>query len=140
MTAEATPGLWLSLPFAPQSASEARRRFEEWLAAQADGSLCAAARDDDRRYDAQLVLSELIGNSVLHAAPLPDGTVQVGWVPGADGLDIAVRDGGGKAVPEVQDAPLMANGGRGLAIVAALARSWWVDRTTGQTTTHAVIA
>lgn len=136
MAAQETPGFWLSLPFAPQSAGEARREFDTWLTEQ-DGDLAA---DPGRRYDAQLVISELIGNSVRHAMPLPDGTVEVGWAPADGGLDIAVRDGGAEGVPEVQEASMLGTSGRGLAIVAALARSWWVDRTSGATTTHAVIA
>lgn len=135
MTAEATPGFWCRLPFSPQSAGEARRRFDAWITEQ-DGAL---AEDRDRLYDAQLVLSELIGNSVRHADPLPDGTVEVGWGADERGLDIAVRDGGGKALPEVRETPLMATDGRGLAIVSALARTWWVDRSDNLTTTHAVL-
>lgn len=136
MTAETAPGFWLRLPFAPQSAGEARRRFDAW-ASEHDGPLAA---DPERRYEAQLVLSELIGNSVRHAAPLPDGTVEVGWESADGGLDIAVCDGGGDAVPRVREAPLLAAEGRGLAIVSALASSWWVDRADDRTTTHALLA
>lgn len=136
MATEANRGFWLRLPFSPQSASEARRQLDAWITEQGSD----LADDVDRRYDAQLVLSELIGNSVRHAAPLPDGTVEVGWDVADSGLDIAVRDGGGVDLPQVREAPLMATGGRGLAVVSALARTWWVDHTDDLTTTHAVIA
>lgn len=135
MAAEAHPDFWVRLPFSARSAGEARRQFAAWVS-EHDGVL---ADDADRRYEAQLVLTELVGNSVRHADPLPDGTVEVGWAQGSEGLDIAVRDGGGPEVPQVRQAEPMATEGRGLAVVSALAGSWWVDRTGERTTTHAVL-
>lgn len=123
---------WHRLPFAPESAGEARRMLDSWLTDRTE--------KPELRDDARLVLSELIGNSVRHAAPLPDGCVEVSWELADEGVDIAVRDGGGAAVPEVQQHDLFALGGRGLAIVEALCQRWWVDANGGRTTTHALLA
>ena len=127
---------WFRLPFAAESAGLARRKLDAWVSEHATG---VVARED-WHDDARLVLTELVGNSVRHAEPLPDGTVEVGWL--ADngyGVDIAVRDGGSASVPSVQDAGLFDTSGRGLAIVEALALRWWVDRTGARTTTHALL-
>lgn len=75
--------------------------------------------------DAVSVASELVGNAVRHAAPLPGDVVRVAWRTVADGgVEIRVTDGGSTAVPEVRDVPPDAISGRGLTIVDALAHRW----------------
>lgn len=135
MAAPEAENVWLRLPFSPESAGEARRRFDSWLSDHAP----TPWPRDDWRDDVQLVLSELVGNSVRHANPLPGDAVEVGWAHGDEGLDIAVRDGGAAQLPEVRDADPLGVSGRGLTVVEALAARWWVDRTDQRTTTHALL-
>jgi anti-sigma regulatory factor (Ser/Thr protein kinase) len=88
--------------------------------------------------DAVAVVAELLGNAIRHAAPLPGGVIRLSCracVSGAD--DVVVRlevtDGGSNLVPVERPASPDSVDGRGLAIVAALARSWGVERgTAGQ--------
>ena len=77
----------LDLPFTAESAAIARKQLVDWMR-QLDAHV-------DKRHDARLVVSELVGNSVRHARPLADGTMHVAWNAGPAGLDIAVTDGGG---------------------------------------------
>jgi len=126
----------LDLPFSPESASVARHRLVEWMS-----SLGAA---DEHRDDAQLVVSELVGNAVRHARPLADGTMHVTWTTidsSIDsGVDIAVTDGGALTTPERVEAGVSDLAGRGLSIVETLAARWWVESTRSRTTVHAQLA
>jgi serine/threonine-protein kinase RsbW len=127
---EADP-MALDLPFAAESAAVARQQLVEWMRG-------LEARDESRD-DARLVVSELVGNAVRHARPLADGTMQVAWVAGPTGLDIAVTDGGALSTPERVDAGVSDLAGRGLAIVETLASRWWVESTRSRTTVHALL-
>ena len=121
----------LELPFTAESAGVARSQLLEWMRGT------EAAPED--RDDARLVISELVGNSVRHARPLADGTMQVSWGHRHDGLDIAVTDGGALTTPERVEAGVSDLAGRGLAIVETLASRWWVESTRSRTTVHALI-
>ena len=77
--------------------------------------------------DATLVVSELVGNAVRYAAPLPGGVLEVSWAVDPDRVRLRVSDGGGPSVPLRHDAGPEDVRGRGLAIVAALARDWGVE-------------
>lgn len=121
----------LDLPFTAGSAALARERLVEWLAHQ-------DARDE-RREDARLVVSELVGNAIRHARPLADGTMRVSWAAGPTGLDIAVTDGGARTAPQKVEAGVSDLAGRGLAIVETLASRWWVESTRSRTTVHALL-
>lgn len=121
----------LDLPFRAESAAVARQQLVAWMR-----SLGAQA---EYRDEARLVLSELVGNAIRHARPLADGTMQVAWVAGPTGLDIAVTDGGALSTPEVADAGVSDLAGRGLAIVETLASRWWVESTRSRTTVHALL-
>lgn len=122
----------LTLPFAAESAHVARDQLLSWMT---DLSISAEERDD-----ARLVVSELIGNSVRHAQPLADGTVQVTWAAGPCGLDIAVTDGGARTTPERIEAGVSDVSGRGLSIVESLSTRWWVETSRSRTTVHALVA
>ena len=135
MAAPETENVWLRLPFSPESAGEARRRFAAWLSEQSP----ASAPREEWRDDVLLVLSELVGNSVRHASPLPGDAVEVGWTCRDDGLDVAVRDGGAPQLPQARSPEPMATSGRGLKVVDALAERWWVDQCEQRTTTHALL-
>ncbi len=129
---EETDLMAIALPFAAESAAVARQELLEWMR--------GLDTRDEQRDDARLVVSELVGNAVRHARPLADGTMQVTWVAGPTGLDIAVTDGGALTTPERVDAGVSDLAGRGLAIVETLASRWWVESTRSRTTVHAVLA
>jgi anti-sigma regulatory factor (Ser/Thr protein kinase) len=122
----------LDLPFSAESAAVAREQLVAWMH--------RLETQQERRDDARLVVSELVGNAVRHARPLADGTMQVSWGSGPTGLDIAVTDGGARTTPERVDAGVSALAGRGLAIVETLADRWWVESTRSRTTVHALLA
>src|SRR4051794_33030561 len=76
--------LWLR--HAPGSAAVARRRV---LAA-----FGAAGVAGEPAQDAALIVSELVGNAVRHAAPLPSGQLAVRWSVDRHGYSVSVTDGG----------------------------------------------
>jgi anti-sigma regulatory factor (Ser/Thr protein kinase) len=121
----------LRLPFSPESARIARNELDSWLS-----SVTAPPEVLD---DCRLVVSELVGNSVRHAQPLADGTMEIGWHKNADGLDIAVTDGGAVTLPRRVESGLSDLAGRGLAIVEALATKWWIETSQSRTTVHALL-
>jgi len=104
---------------APASAGDVRRQLGADLA---DAGLPAAVVGD-----ATLVVSELVGNAVRYAAPLPGGVLEVSWTIDSGCVRLRVSDGGGVSVPVRHDAGPEDVRGRGLAIVAALARDWGVE-------------
>lgn len=91
------------------------------------------------REDAELVLTELLGNAMRHGRALRDGSLAVSWVVGEIGVEIAVTDGSGPTLPVVIDAAPTQIGGRGLSIVSTLAASWGVDRRDAETTVWAIV-
>lgn len=122
----------LSLPFSAESARVARQHLLQWL---------NGLGDEERRDDARLVVSELVGNAIRHARPLEDGTMQVAWARcEQDQLDISVTDGGALTQPERVEAAAFDLAGRGLAIVESVASRWWVESDLSRTTVHAVLA
>ena len=76
--------------------------------------------------EAEMVVSELLGNAVRHALPLADGTVRIHWQVKGGVVELDVTDGGGGTAPK----PLQPSGysvsGRGLRIVRSLAHEWGV--------------
>lgn len=108
----------LMLPYTASSVGVARRRLV--------GELMDADVHETTARDAGLVLSELISNALRHATPLPDTTVRVAWRVQGDCVEIAVSDGGGPTVPEVNEPGSSAIGGRGLGIVQRLSLRWGV--------------
>jgi serine/threonine-protein kinase RsbW len=105
---------------APASAGEVRR--------QLSADLDSAGLPASVVSDATLVVSELVGNSVRYARPLPGGVLQVDWSIEAERIRVRVSDGGGASVPVRHDAGPEDIRGRGLVIVAALARDWGVEQ------------
>ncbi len=110
---------------APASAGEVRR--------QLGADLAGAGVRPAVVGDAALVLSELVGNAVRYGRPLPGGMLEVSWSLQDDSLWLRVSDGGGPSVPMRHEAGPEDVRGRGLAIVAALARDWGVEQSTNGT-------
>jgi anti-sigma regulatory factor (Ser/Thr protein kinase) len=79
--------------------------------------------------DTVTITTELVGNAVRHATPLPGGVVRVAWrLLFGGGLEIRVTDGGSRGRPAERAAGADSVDGRGLAIVGALAHRWGVER------------
>ena len=110
----------VTVDHAPSSAAEARREVGADLTSR---GVPAAVVDD-----AELVVSELIGNAVRYARPLPGNVLRVAWEVAAGSLLLKVTDGGSSQSPHFRDAGPSDIRGRGLAIVDAVARKWGVDR------------
>ena len=84
--------------------------------------------------EVEIVVSELLGNAVQHAAALPDGTVRVHWQVKGGVVELDVTDGGGRTMPRAQQPAVYATRGRGLRIVRSLAHEWGVlDEDRGRT-------
>ena len=81
--------------------------------------------------EAEIVISELVGNAVRHARPLPDGTIKVNWTVRSGVVEVEVTDGGGPTTPRPAPRALLAVGGRGLRIVRGYAHEWGVHEDRG---------
>jgi len=126
----------LAFPHGPEGAGRARRRLGQELDALGVPPECVA--------DAELCLSELVGNAVRHGRPLPDGCLHAEWQIGPSVVRLAVLDGGEDAsILNARHAGTDATSGRGLTIVGAIARRWgaeadplgirvWADVTLGR--------
>ncbi len=123
-----TPGFadraWsVSIPHHPLGARTARASLSTELSAEVGPDLLA---------DAAVVIAELVGNAIRHAAPLPGDVVRVSWrvryLANANLITIAVTDGGADCRPIVRRADPESLDGRGLAIVEALSDAWGVER------------
>jgi serine/threonine-protein kinase RsbW len=111
------------LPYDPRAARTARRLVDELLVAH--------GADEELRQDAALVVHELVMNSVLHGVPDQAGEIELAWQLVGTQLEISVLDCGTTGTVEVRHPDDEAPNGRGLAIVAALSATWWVDRSDG---------
>jgi serine/threonine-protein kinase RsbW len=76
--------------------------------------------------EAEMVVSELLGNSVRHASPLPDGTVRIHWQVKGGVVELDVTDGGGGTMPKARQPAVYSVTGRGLRVVRSLAHEWGV--------------
>ena len=121
-------GVNLKVPFQAPSASLVRHELKDWL--QQRGFT------GETLDDARVVVSELVGNSVRHAHPLPVNHLTVSWFVDDDDLVISVSDGGSGTSPQPLNVSEGAVSGRGLSIVQALVERWWVEDQRGQTTVH----
>jgi serine/threonine-protein kinase RsbW len=115
------------LPAQPRSVSQARHHLVTSLDRRGVPSALVA--------DAELVVSELMANAVLHARPLDGDTVRVIWRVRHESppsgipveVEIAVVDGGAPWFPRVEDPPADVDNGRGMGIVSTLTAEWGVE-------------
>ena len=115
----------LTVPFRAESARIVRETLGSWLLGHGVTA--------EMVEDARLVVTELIGNSVRHARPLGDGGLEVTWGRSKVWFLLAVCDGGGPTVPRLREPGAEDLGGRGLAIVDALASRWSVEQDAART-------
>jgi anti-sigma regulatory factor (Ser/Thr protein kinase) len=123
VTAVAERAWCVVVPHHARGARQARHRIAGELAGAISSDLLA---------DAVAVVAELVGNAIRHAQPLPGDVIRVAWRVRAGVsrqlLEVRVTDGGAPHEPRQRDAGPDAIDGRGLAIVAALADRWGVER------------
>lgn len=81
--------------------------------------------------DAELVVTELLSNSVRHSGVALDDLLRVRVSTGRGVLHLEVEDGGHTGAVRIREDPI--TGGIGLKLVDALALAWGVER--GQHTT-----
>ncbi len=120
-----------TVPFAPSSARTARTDVTVELRRHG-----ATQRTID---DARIVVSELVGNALRYAEPLPSGGLEVALDIDSESVRVAVSDGGSVTLPTLLNPPPMAPKGRGLTIVGTLAHSWGVHEGTHGNTVYGVL-
>jgi serine phosphatase RsbU (regulator of sigma subunit)/anti-sigma regulatory factor (Ser/Thr protein kinase) len=123
ITPEGTRRARATLPSDTKAPGLARRFLDETLAAW--------AVNEDVVMTAQLCVSELVTNAVIHTGTRPEMTVELD----DECLTVLVLDHGGEggvAVTEEVD-PIRVSG-RGLTLVDAVASAWGVQQTPDQTT------
>lgn len=116
-------GFTVSLPFAEDAARTARSMVGRLLSEQG----CP----DRLIEDGRLVTHELVVNGVMHGAPDDRSELEVVCQVFDAHVLISVLDAGSRGVVAVRPDSGHRSHGRGLAIVAALAHSWSVDRQRG---------
>lgn len=117
----------MDLPYASSSVTTARERV--------CAELTRHGASRQAVEDAALIVSELVGNALRHADPLPSGCVRLTWQIDCHQVEIAVSDGGSGSPPP--GGPLAE--GRGLDIVDHLADTWGVRRWDQAVTVWAVL-
>jgi serine/threonine-protein kinase RsbW len=125
---------------APRDPSDLVGPFEVTLAAALDAPRAARAAvcgwmaghvSETMLADAQLLVVELVANSVRHGDAPPDSVVRVRARVGADVVRLEVEDGGVAGSVKRRAPDLERGGGFGLQVVEALSRRWGVNRDAG---------
>jgi anti-sigma regulatory factor (Ser/Thr protein kinase) len=86
--------------------------------------------DSDRLHTLQLLLSEVVNNSVIHGGVDEDGWIELTFLADGDCVRCEVRDSGLQGEPEPREPDYESGGGFGLFLVDSLAERWGVDRDT----------
>ena len=112
----------LTVTAAPNAPAAARAGVTAWMAGHVGEAMLA---------DAQMVVGELVANSVRHADTPDDAVVSVRGDIRGDALHLEVEDSGtsGSIAPRAPDREH--GGGFGLHVVELLSRRWGVDRDAG---------
>jgi DNA-binding NarL/FixJ family response regulator len=100
------------LPAAPRAASEARRLLRDLVGGD----------DNELIHNAELLVSELVTNSVVHASSSPTVDIQVT----AAAVRVDVRDSD-PTLPEIHKSDPERTGGRGLFLVDQIASRWGAE-------------
>jgi anti-sigma regulatory factor (Ser/Thr protein kinase) len=89
----------------------------------------------------QLIVSELVTNSIVHSRSGRDGGMVTVVITGdATRARVEVTDDGGTGLPRLRAVDFGAESGRGLHLVAGLATAWnWTRDPAGTTTTWAEV-
>ncbi len=90
--------------------------------------------------DARIVVSELLGNALRHARPIPHAGLVLTLEVEPDSVRLAVSDGGSPTLPTLLHPPDLASSGRGLTIVCTLTREWGVREGPDGNTVFGVLA
>lgn len=77
---------------------------------------------------AELIVSELVTNSVIHARMGPYDSIDVDVALSDGRLRLTVVDDGGECVPHLVDPDPSRPGGKGLLVVERLSAAWGVER------------
>jgi anti-sigma regulatory factor (Ser/Thr protein kinase) len=97
-------------------------------------TLLRSGVDQSLADDVEVVVCELLGNSVRHARSLSDSTLALTWEITDTAVTMWVVDGGSRRNVEPADRPALSESGRGLRIVDRLAGTWGVtDSDSGRT-------
>jgi len=112
----------VTLPSSVGAPGAARVAVTAWMAGHVSEAMLA---------DTQLLVVELVTNSVRHADTPPDALVSVRARVSVDGVRVEVEDDGrtgsiARRVPDLQE-----GGGFGLNVVEKLSARWGVDRDAG---------
>ncbi|NLT56746.1 MAG: ATP-binding protein [Actinomycetales bacterium] len=117
---ETWPGgvVTLRVPHHPRSVKDVRHCLRASLEAQ--------GLSDDIVNDTEIVVAELLGNAVRHAAPLSGGEVEISWRVRSGAVELQVKDGGSSGAVELSAADPLSVWGRGLHIVSTVSWAWGV--------------
>jgi len=108
----------IRMPWTAQGAPQVRRALVE--------DLTALGVSGEVIDEAEIVVAELVSNSLRHARPLSDGCLRVRWKTKGGVVEVEVADGGGPSTPRPAPPALWSSSGRGLRIVRSLAHEWGV--------------
>lgn len=109
------PPVQMCLPPESQAAHEARQALVD-----------LSVVPEDRLGDIQLMVTELVTNSVRHAGLLPGQAIEVVIARSNQGLRVEVADHGPGFEPPPVPADPLALSGRGLTLVEMLSDRWGV--------------
>jgi anti-sigma regulatory factor (Ser/Thr protein kinase) len=112
----------VTLVSGPDAPAAARAAVSAWIAGHVDETMLA---------DAQLLISELVANSVRHADAPADAVIRVRAHVRADVLCLEVGDRGMSGSIARRAPDLQRGGGFGLNVVETLSRRWGVHRDAG---------
>jgi len=84
--------------------------------------------DDERMRDLQLLLSEVVNNSVVHGDVDEDGWIEITLAMDDDHIRCEVRDSSLQGDPAPREPDFESGGGFGLFLVEAMASRWGTDR------------
>jgi anti-sigma regulatory factor (Ser/Thr protein kinase) len=82
---------------------------------------------EGRVRDLNLVISEIVNNSVLHGGVDEDGWIEIDYSISDTGIRVEIKDTGLQGNPEPREPDPESGGGFGLFIVDALSRRWGVE-------------